>query len=64
MEKQSYELPSAERVNELKGLGFTTALVTAGVPEAQIGELYTKYQEQDAARTQNLEAAYNTIIGK
>lgn len=58
------ELPSDERITELKGLGFVSALSTAGVPEERIGELYTAYQEQDAARTRNLEAAYNTIVGK
>lgn len=64
MEKKASEIPSDERTQELRELGFVTALQTAGVDENKIGDLYDLYKEQDAARSQNLQQAYNTIIGK
>lgn len=64
MEKQSSEYPTPERITELKQLGFISALQTADVPEARIGELFTSYVAQDEARTKNLESAYNTIVGR
>ncbi len=64
MEKQSASYPSEERISELKGLGFVTALATADIPEERIGQLYEAYTQQDAMRSQALEAAYNTIVGK
>lgn len=64
MDKEASQYPTDERITELKGLGFVSALSTAGVDETRIGELYNSYVEQDQARTKNLEEAYNTIIGK
>jgi hypothetical protein len=54
----------ADRIREIKGLAFTTALHTAGVAEDRVSELYDRYQTLDAQRESNLNETYNVLIGK
>lgn len=50
-----------ERAAELKTQGLVTSLVGAGVEEDKLTEIHETYSEQDAARTQNLESAYEVV---
>jgi hypothetical protein len=53
-----------ESIREAKGLGFVTALSTAGVPEDKISDMYSKYVELDTRREQTLRTTYDTLLGK
>lgn len=53
-----------DNIRDAKGLGFVTALSTAGVPEEKVTEMYQKYVELDAKREETLRTTYDVLLGK
>jgi hypothetical protein len=62
--KQANDGFDPQRITDAKGLGFVSALQTAGVEDARIQELYPTYLGLDQKREATLRDTYAALVQK